>query len=389
MTLGGLALAVGILVDDATVAIENINRNLEQGKELEPAILDGAAADRGPGVRLDALHLHRVRADVLPHRRRALPVRAAGRGGRVRDARVVRPVAHAGADDGEVPAAARTSAHGDGGRAAIRSCASQRALRARLRAAARRLSRALLEQCVDAARRLRRAVPRRLRRVARSLAAAGSARTSSRRSTPASSSCTCARRPARASRRPRALCDRVEAVDPRGDPARRARSDHRQHRPAVQRHQPLVQQLGADRAGRRRHPRVARRGPPADRGVRPRAAACGCRSEFPGVTFSFLPADIVTPDPELRPAGADRRPGRRPQPRGEPRGSRPSSSTQAARRCPASSTCACTSRSTSRGCTWTSTARARRRLGFTQRDVANNLLISLSRQRADRRRPSG
>jgi len=43
MTLGGLALAVGILVDDATVAIENINRYLEQGKELEQAILDGSA----------------------------------------------------------------------------------------------------------------------------------------------------------------------------------------------------------------------------------------------------------------------------------------------------------------------------------------------------------
>src|SRR3954470_11888556 len=43
MTLGGLALAVGILVDDATVAIENIDRNLEMGKEIEQAILDGAA----------------------------------------------------------------------------------------------------------------------------------------------------------------------------------------------------------------------------------------------------------------------------------------------------------------------------------------------------------
>jgi multidrug efflux pump subunit AcrB len=43
MTLGGLALAVGILVDDATVEIENINRNLESGKEIEQAILDGAA----------------------------------------------------------------------------------------------------------------------------------------------------------------------------------------------------------------------------------------------------------------------------------------------------------------------------------------------------------
>jgi multidrug efflux pump subunit AcrB len=42
MTLGGLALAVGILVDDATVEIENINRNLAMGKEVEHAILDGA-----------------------------------------------------------------------------------------------------------------------------------------------------------------------------------------------------------------------------------------------------------------------------------------------------------------------------------------------------------
>jgi len=42
MTLGGLALAVGILVDDATVEIENINRNIALGKEVEHAILDGA-----------------------------------------------------------------------------------------------------------------------------------------------------------------------------------------------------------------------------------------------------------------------------------------------------------------------------------------------------------
>jgi len=42
MTLGGLALAVGILVDDATVEIENINRNIAQGKEIQKAILDGA-----------------------------------------------------------------------------------------------------------------------------------------------------------------------------------------------------------------------------------------------------------------------------------------------------------------------------------------------------------
>ena len=43
MTLGGLALAVGILVDDATVTIENIERYLEEGRELRGAIFDGAA----------------------------------------------------------------------------------------------------------------------------------------------------------------------------------------------------------------------------------------------------------------------------------------------------------------------------------------------------------
>jgi len=43
MTLGGLALAVGILVDDATVTIENIDRHLEEGAEIIDAIMDGAS----------------------------------------------------------------------------------------------------------------------------------------------------------------------------------------------------------------------------------------------------------------------------------------------------------------------------------------------------------
>jgi CzcA family heavy metal efflux pump len=50
MTLGGFALAVGILVDDATVAIENINRSLEDGKELEQSILDGSAQIATPAL---------------------------------------------------------------------------------------------------------------------------------------------------------------------------------------------------------------------------------------------------------------------------------------------------------------------------------------------------
>ena len=48
MTLGGLALAVGILVDDATVTIENINWHLEQGKDVMTAIMDGARQIVGP-----------------------------------------------------------------------------------------------------------------------------------------------------------------------------------------------------------------------------------------------------------------------------------------------------------------------------------------------------
>ena len=50
MTLGGLALAVGILVDDATVTIENIERFLEEGHSLHDAILEGAAQISVPAL---------------------------------------------------------------------------------------------------------------------------------------------------------------------------------------------------------------------------------------------------------------------------------------------------------------------------------------------------
>ena len=76
MTLGGLALAVGILVDDATVTIENIERYLEEGRELRDGHPRRRGPDRGPRARLDPLHLHRVPAHVLPQRGGPLPVRA-------------------------------------------------------------------------------------------------------------------------------------------------------------------------------------------------------------------------------------------------------------------------------------------------------------------------
>ena len=104
MTLGGMALAVGILVDDATVAIENINRNLESGKELEQSILGRLRADRRSRLCLHAVHLHCFCAHVLLERRRAIPVCAHGRGRGLCHARQLSALPYPGAHHGEISA---------------------------------------------------------------------------------------------------------------------------------------------------------------------------------------------------------------------------------------------------------------------------------------------
>ena len=89
LTLLAMVLAIGLVVDDAIVVVENIHRHLEEGKTPVQAALQGAREIVGPG-HLDDHHARRgVRADRLPRRphRFAVPrirLHAGGLGDRVR-----------------------------------------------------------------------------------------------------------------------------------------------------------------------------------------------------------------------------------------------------------------------------------------------------------------
>ena len=111
MTLGGLALAVGILVDDATVMIENINTHLEQRSRRQ---LRAESRSSTPPTRSSCRPSYPRSVSASSgcrcsscRRRRRLPVPAARRGDRLRDDRLLHPVAHADADHGGLAVARR------------------------------------------------------------------------------------------------------------------------------------------------------------------------------------------------------------------------------------------------------------------------------------------
>ena len=255
MTLGGLALAVGILVDDATVTIENINWHLEQGKDVETGDHRRRAADRDAGVRLDALHLHRVRADVLPRRasRASCSCRWRWRScsrwscsfilSRTLVPTMVNYLLR------RTTHRRRTRQAADAQSAGRASSAASSARFERFRA---RLPRPAGVALAHRAR-VRRRLPG-LRRCARSLLAPFLGRDFFPRSTPARSCCTCARPSARASRRPRSQFADIEKAIREIIPPRRDRDDGRQHRHAGQRHQHVLQQHRHDRPAGRRDP---------------------------------------------------------------------------------------------------------------------------------------
>ncbi len=226
MTLGGLALAVGILVDDATVEIENIHRNLAHGQAACRAILDGAQQIAVPAFVSTLCDLHRVRAGGVPR-----PAGAVTCSRRWRWPSCSRCWRRTCCRARWCPtmvqyllAASRT--RDDTRRARRRQIRSAR-IHARVRAAASSGCAQRYRGVLDWALAHRRAGASRVfgwsLLVSAVCCCRSSATTSSRRSTPASSACTCARPPARGIEETERLFTRVEAAIRAHHPAERDR----------------------------------------------------------------------------------------------------------------------------------------------------------------------
>ena len=314
MTLGGLALAVGILVDDATVAIENNHRHLDLGKPLRQAILDGAAEVATPAF-VATLSICIVFVPMIMF--------LDGVGGalfsplamfrRVRDARQLLPLEDTRSHDGALPAGAR------GARAARPGCrpglsdpavtvrADLRLLRGRLPQAHPSL-RGSARLGTDTHARGDRGVPHLCHRLAVPVPVRRPGLLPDRR-------CGAAAAPREGpggdeDRGDRSLLPAGRGLYPPGDPRQRDQRDRRQHRRAES-HQPGAQRQCHGRTGRWRDPGGAQRDSPPDRRLledAPRPAA----ATVPGSRVLRPARRHRQPDPQLRPARPHRHTGHGP-----------------------------------------------------------------------------
>ena len=295
MTLGGMALAVGILVDDATVVIENNHRHLGMGVPLRKAILDGSAEVATPAiVSTLSICIVFVRSSV-EQRRRVSVFAGACRGlamlaSCVLSRTLVPTMAlylgpEARTHETTVARGTRLifARIGDRFEAVSGSAAAYEGM---------------LDWCLNAGR-WRWPVP------GFALVAAA---------LPSSTGLLPERRfqaPSIPRARPRGHADRTDRgvfpaggrLHPPGDPTGGARRDHRQHRPAQQ-HQPGLERQRDGRAVRRRNPRGAVGAPCPDGGVPPDAArGAAAPLSRPGGLYPAV--RHRQPDPQLRPARAD------------------------------------------------------------------------------------
>ena len=265
MTLGGLALAVGILVDDATVTIENIERNFEEGKDLHEGILDGAAQIAVPAlVSTLCICIVFIPMFFLTGVARYLFIPLA-------EAVVFAMLASYVLSRTLVPTLAMylLRAHGYQGKPSPWNIGArfqkwfERSFNA-TRDAYHRLLTSLVEipwlflpLFLGSAWRCSRCFR-------------GWGRISFLRPTPDKSSCTCAPKRRCASRKRANVCDQIEAAIRRTIPQAEVSEHHRQHRIAVFEHQSVVQHVSADRDDGFRHSGFAQRRSSSDGRLRSR-----------------------------------------------------------------------------------------------------------------------